>query len=57
MVSVKEQLEPILENSQQSKWIEDLNRSPTATQFLEEKKIGNLDNDLLDLMPREQKPK
>ena len=57
MVSVKEQLEPILENSQQSKWIEDLNRSPTATQSLEEKKIGNLDNDLLDLMPREQKPK
>lgn len=57
MVSVNEQLEPILENSQKSKWIEDLNRSPKATQFLEEKNIGNLDNDLLDLMPMEQKPK
>ena len=57
MVSVNEQLEPILENSQKSKWIEDLNRSPKATQFLEEKNIGNLDNDLLNLMPMEQKPK
>ena len=30
----------------------DLNRSPKATQFVEEEKNGNLDNDLLNLMPR-----